>query len=66
MNPDDYETNVAMGLHDDYLPAYLGELALAKELGIPAIELPHQPLGLVYAARMKLAAEAAAQRMRQK
>ena len=48
------------------MPAYLGELAIAKELGVPAVELPHQPLGLIHAAKVKLAAEAIAQRMTQK
>lgn len=63
-HPDDYATNVAAGVHDDYLPPWVGDFAVAEKLRVPVPELPLQPVRYIRQARTMLAAEAIAQRMR--
>lgn len=62
LNPDVYETNVRQGIHDDYLPAYVSEFAIAEKLRIAVVDLPDQPIGLVKAASVLLEAESLANR----
>ena len=63
-HPDDYATNVAAGVHDDYLPAWVSDFAVAEKLRVPVPELPFQPLRYIQRARTMLAAENHAQQAR--
>jgi hypothetical protein len=63
-HPDDYATNVAAGVHDDYLPDWLNDFAIAEKLRVPVPELPGLPLRYIRQARIMIAAEGIAQRTR--
>lgn len=62
-HPDDYATNVAEGVHDDYLPAWVDDFAVAEKLRVPVPELPLQPVRYIRQARIMIAAEGHAGRM---
>ena len=46
------------GIQPPFVPAYVTEFEIAAKLGVPARELPDQPIGLVRAAATVLDAEA--------
>lgn len=52
--------NVEKGIQPPFIPAYVIEFEIAAKLGVPAKDLPEQPLGLIHAARTVLEAEAIA------
>ena len=52
--------NVEQGIQPAFVPAYVTEFEIAAKLGVPARELPDQPIGLVRAASVVLEAEAIA------
>ena len=66
MHPDEYRENVRRGLQEAFIPAYVTEFEIAAKLGVPARELPEQPIGLIRAAGVVLEAEAIAHRKMQK
>ncbi len=65
-HPDDYATNVAAGFHDDYLPDWISEFAVAEKLRVSVPDLPGMPLRYIQRARIMIAAEGYAQRDRSK
>ena len=65
-HPDDYATNVAEGVHDDWLPDWLSDFAVAEKLRVSVPELPFQPLRYIQRARTMLAAEGHAHQMRKR
>ena len=66
MHPDEYRENVRQGLQAAFVPAYVAEFDIAAKLGVPAKDLPDQPLALVHAASVVLEAEGIANSKRGK
>jgi len=64
VNQDAYETNVAEGLMEPYLPEWLSDFAIAEVLNIPVPEVRHQPLRMLWRASVVLRARQAAEAMR--
>lgn len=52
-----YAENVRKGIQPAFVPAYVAEFEIAAKLGVPARDLPDQPIGLIHAASVVLEAE---------